>query len=90
MAYDLKNILELRTGGGPLWNILFSCKAVGGPWSEKYIEAEEQGAAHCEILYFSVKEVAAHDLKNILNLKSRGRPTAEYYIFVESRGWPMI
>ena len=23
-------------------NILFSCKAGGGPWSEKYIEAEKQ------------------------------------------------
>ena len=31
-----------EAGGGPLLNILFSCKAGGGPWSEKYIEAEKQ------------------------------------------------
>ena len=32
-----------EAGGSPLWNILFSCKAVGGSWAEKYIVAEEQG-----------------------------------------------
>ena len=55
---------------------------MGGPWSEKYIEVEEQGAAYCEIFYFPVKQRVAHDLKDILKLRSRGRPTVEYFIFL--------
>ena len=59
-----------------------------------------------EILYFSVKQGVAHDLKNIFKLRSRGWPTVEYvYYFpvkqgvaheqenilmLRRRGWPTV
>ena len=69
-------------------DIIFSCKAVGSPWCEKYIEAEKQGVAHCRIFYFCVKRGVAHEQENILKLRCRGWPIVEYFIFLFSRGWP--
>ena len=62
------------------WKIILWWTTGGGPWAEKYIEAEEQGGANFRILYFTAKHGVAHELKNISKLSNRVRPTLEYYI----------
>ena len=45
--------------------------------------AHKKGVAHCEILYFPVKQGVAHEQETILMLKSRGWPTGIFYFPVK-------